>query len=189
MNRCPNHISLTLLHGFQSEPTETADNNLARIRSLKNRYNNIDIGFMDHSVGIGDEAFYLPMIALGQEVNCIEKHITLDYSLEIEDYVSALSVDRFKQFTSLIRKYECALGSSSMEMSDKEIEYKLRSGKVIVAARDIDKDTTLKESDLAMKRFSTVFYEEHFRKMASVIGKTTTVKMAYNQPVSREFLT
>jgi sialic acid synthase SpsE len=188
VNICPNNISLTLLHGFQAEPTETGDNNLARISTLRARYSHVEVGFMDHSLGSDDEAFYLPMIALGQGVTCIEKHITLDYSLEIEDYVSALSVDRFKKFARLIRKYECALGSSSMDMSELELEYKRKSGKVIVAASDIDQGAQLLPENLAMKRVSTNPSDNCFRQMKQVIGKSASAKIVKDQPIDSGML-
>jgi N,N'-diacetyllegionaminate synthase len=188
VNNCPDDILLTLLHGFQAEPTNTEDNNLARISTLRTRYRNVDIGFMDHSVGSHDEAYYLPMIALGQGVTCIEKHITLDYSLEIEDYVSALSIDRFKKFTQLIRTYERALGSSSMDMSQLEIEYKQKSGKIIVAARDIKKGTQLLPEHLAMKRVSTKPSKSHFSQMKQVVGISTTVNIKKDEPISNRVL-
>ena len=184
VNSCPGNVLLTLLHGFQAEPTNTQDNNLARISTLRTRYPSVDIGFMDHSVGSHDEAYYLPMIALGQGVSCIEKHITLDYSLEIEDYVSALSVDRFKYFTQLVETYECALGSSSMDMSELEIEYKRRSGKVIVAAIEINTGTQLLPKHLAMKRVSTKPSKNHFSQMKQVVGKYSTAKITKDEPIS-----
>lgn len=188
VSKCPDNVLLTLLHGFQAEPTHTKDNNLARIATLRERYPNVDIGFMDHSVGSAEEAYYLPMIALGQEVTCIEKHVTLDYTLEIEDYVSALSIDRFKEFIRIVRTYECALGSSSMDMSELEIEYKRRSGKVIVAAKDIENGTQLLAEHLSMKRVTTTPSDDFFNQMNQVIGKSTTAAVAKDEPINIQIL-
>jgi sialic acid synthase SpsE len=121
------------MYGFQAEPTEIKDNHLLRISSLRSMFPGVKIGFMDHSLGSGDEAFYLPVMALTQNVSCIEKHITLDYDLQIEDYISALSVERFAEFVSVIRKMEPAAGSAEFELIDKEIAYKKKAGKVVVA--------------------------------------------------------
>jgi len=185
---CPTNIDLTLMHGFQAEPTATIDNNLARISVLKDRYKNVKLGFMDHSLGSADEAFYLPMIALGQGISCIEKHITLDYSLRIEDYVSALSIDRFKQFTSLIRQYEVSLGSASIDMSEKELEYKRKAGKVIVAGKDLEKGKVLLASDLAMKRVSTDPSPDYFREMSQIVGKTMNANIGKDEPLDRTLI-
>ena len=65
---------------------------------------------MDHSDGGSDDSFHLSLVAMGMGISVIEKHLTLDRSLQIEDYVSGLAPDQFKKFVELIRKYESALG-------------------------------------------------------------------------------
>lgn len=176
---------LTLMHGFQAEPTETADNNLARIATLRARYPGIGIGFMDHSLGSGAEAFNLPLVTLGLGVNSIEKHITLDYSLQIEDYISALSVDRFGEFVRMIRVMEPALGSPELSLTSKEAEYKKRSGKVVVASRDLQKGVRITESDVAMKRVSTTPSESYYRQVTPVIGKILAAPLEKDCPFEK----
>lgn len=179
---------LTLMHGFQAEPTETADNNLARIAALRARYPGVGIGFMDHSLGCVAEAFQLPLIALGLGVNCIEKHITLDYGLQIEDYISALSIDRFSEFVKMIRAMEPALGSSEMLLTSKEIEYKKRAGKVVVASHDLPKGACITENDIAMKRVSTDPSESYYRQVAPILGKVLTTQLEKDRPFERDMI-
>lgn len=185
MSRYPLPKKLTLMHGFQAEPTETDDNNLARIATLRSRYPGVGIGFMDHSLGSGAEAFHLPLVALGLGVSCIEKHITLDYSLQIEDYISALSVDRFGEFVKMVRAMEPALGSAELPLTGKEIDYKKRAGKVVVANRDLQKGVRITESDVAMKRVSTTPSESFYRQVAPVIGKILAAPLEKDCPFER----
>jgi N,N'-diacetyllegionaminate synthase len=177
-------VNTILMHGFQAEPTATEDNNLRRIESLKNRYPQCRIGFMDHSSGINEYAFYLPMIAIGTGASFIEKHITLDYTLEIEDYISALSVDRFKQFVSIVKHIEQSLGSQELELNSKEIEYKKRAGKVVVAKNNILAGSVLTEKDLCLKRVTTKPTGTHFSKYSDVIGRNLIESININSPVS-----
>jgi sialic acid synthase SpsE len=179
---------VTLMFGFQAEPTEVGDNNLSRIRTIKDRYKEFDIGFMDHSLGSSDEAFWLPLMALGVGATCIEKHITLDYSLQIEDYISALTVDRFGQFIKMIKYMELAMGNDVLSLSAKEIEYKNRAGKVVVANRDLPKGTVIKEGDVVMKRFSTEPAEGYINQVSSVIGCQILTPINKNRPVKMECL-
>jgi N,N'-diacetyllegionaminate synthase len=174
--------NLTLLHGFQAEPTEIADNNLNRIASLRKRFPGVKIGFMDHSLGSDEEAFSLPMIALGLGVNSIEKHITLDYTLEIEDYISALSIDKFKTFVNLIRKMEPALGSSELILTEKEMEYKKKAGKIPVASQDLKAGDLITDSNIVLKRFSTIPSDEYYSKINDVIGKNLSSDIQKDQP-------
>ena len=97
---CGKRTNITLMHGFQAEPTQTQDNNLKRISTLRARYPKINIGFMDHALGTSKESLYLPLVAIGQDVSCIEKHISLDPLLEVEDYISALSPSCFLHFVT-----------------------------------------------------------------------------------------
>jgi len=188
LNSCQLPKTLMLMHGFQAEPTEINDNNLARINSLRSRYSDVGIGFMDHSLGCSPEAFHLPLVALGLGVNCIEKHITLDYSLEIEDYISALSVDRFKQFVNIIRSVESAIGSSELSLTEKEIEYKNRASKVVVASRNLVIGETLTEQDVVMKRVSTEPTDLYFQKVLPVLGKKILSPLKVNRPIEKGML-
>jgi N,N'-diacetyllegionaminate synthase len=179
---------LVLMHGFQAEPTEIADNNLARMTTLQTRYPHLKIGFMDHSVGSGMDAFYLPLVALGLGVQCIEKHITLDYSLQIEDYISALSIDRFSEFVKIIHTMTPSLGSADLQLTSKEIDYKKRAGKVVVANRTLNKGDRISENDIAMKRVSTTPSENYFRQASFVLGQTLLNPMVEDQPFEKGML-
>jgi len=185
MNMCDLPINLVLMHGFQDEPTKIVDNNLARITTLRKRYPGVGIGFMDHSLGSEEEAFNLPLVALGMGVSCIEKHITLDYSLQIEDYISALSVDRFEEFVRMIRLMEPSLGSSELTLTSKEIDYKNRAGKVVVAIRNLKKGERITEDDIAMKRVSTSPSDEYYQQVAPLVGKFISRALEKDEPFNR----
>ena len=173
---------LTLMHGFQAEPTATADNNLNRIPTLRARYPQARIGFMDHSEGCTKTAFHLPLLSLGLGATSIEKHITLDYSLKIEDYISALSIDKFSEFVKLIREIEPALGSDELVLTPKEIEYKKRVGKLAVASADWEAGTLITPGHIEMKRVSTILTEGRFPRLHLVIGKTLITSLKKNEP-------
>jgi sialic acid synthase SpsE len=179
---------LTLMHGFQAEPTATEDNHLRRISALRARFPEVGIGFMDHSKGSLAEAFHLPLVALGLGVSCIEKHISLDYSLAIEDSISALSVDRFGEFVKMIRTIEPALGSAKLALTDKEIAYKKRAGKVLVATRALAKGICIAESDITMKRVETAGSENYYQQAACVIGKILLAPLEKNCPIEKGWL-
>lgn len=185
MNRVVDLRKITLMHGFQAEPTETKDNNLLRIGKLKSAFPGINIGFMDHSAGFDEEAFYLPLMALGQGVSCIEKHITLDYGLQIEDYISALSIDRFTAFVTTVRKMEPALGSAEFELINKEILYKKKAGKVVVANKNFKKGHLLKRADLVLKRVSVTPSDKYFSRKEEVLGKTLVKAVVKNEPIEK----
>lgn len=178
-----NKTQVTLMYGYQSEPTPIKENNLLKIKSLIRKFPDTSIGFMDHSDGSTEEAFYLPMMALALGVNVIEKHITLDRELEIEDFISALVPSEFKKFVMAIETMTPALGIESLELSDAEREYKNRSGKVVVLKKDTDAGIELQSEDLSLKRVAVDGSPGCFRKKEDVIGATLKYAGKENMPI------
>lgn len=179
---------LTLLHGFQSEPTNISDNHMNRIHTLRRVFPDLEFGFMDHSDGSNDESLLLPILALGTGISLIEKHISLDKLLEIEDYVSALSIDSFAKFVSAVKSVEPALGMSSLDLTPIEIEYGLKAGKVAVSSKALCKGTCLVESDVLMKRVSTTPIIDSFRKKSDVVGRVLTCDIDIDQAITMRSL-
>lgn len=188
INSVSERHKITLMHGFQAEPTETKDNHLLRISTLKKIFPEVQVGFMDHSGGASEEAFHLALIAMGQGVSCIEKHITLDYNLQIEDYISALSIDRFMKFVGIIRLLEPALGSPELSLIDKEIEYKKKAGKVAVARYPLKKGTIITKSDIVLKRISVLPVEGVFTRKEDVVGKELLSDISINSAIENSIL-
>lgn len=179
---------VTLLYGFQAEPTAVDDNHLSRFKELKNRYPGVSFGFMDHTLGESEEAMVLPVLALGLGIDCLEKHITLDPLLKIEDYISALDPARFKKCVETLRDMEKALGSPELKLAPKEIEYKNRAGKVVVVNKYIPAGKKLFSEDIALKRVSLDGSADCFRKPSDVLGKTISKALNRDAPVTRDIV-
>ena len=180
------HVSF--MYGFQAEPTPVEENNLLRLKEFKQRYPRISLGFMDHSLGTSDEAFYLPLMAMSMGVSYIEKHITLDPLLKIEDYISALEPARFEKFVSIIRSMEPALGMSELNLTEKELKYKSIAGKVVVAKRDLISGTKLQEEDLVLKRVGTDGSPNCFRTIGELLEKVVTREVVTNSPITKDLI-
>lgn len=150
-NKLHNNDKVSILYGFQAEPTPIEVNNLARINTMKKRAG-LNIGFMDHSDGAGDHAFTLSAMALGMGVNLFEKHITLDRELRLEDYVSALSAHNFSRYVKMLSDLSLALGSSVIELSEDEKIYRGKALKRVVANRDLESGIVLSREDIRLSR-------------------------------------
>ena len=87
-------------------------------------------------------------------IGAIEKHITLDRELEIEDYISGLTPSAFSKFIELIRKYEPVLGRETFDLSDREKEYMEKATKSVVAVNNIKQGQVISQNDIALKRSS-----------------------------------
>jgi len=188
LEKYENQTNIIFMYGLQSEPTPLSESNLRKLTAYKNRYNHIPIGFMDHSSGDTKDAFYLPLMALASGVDYIEKHITLDRKLQIEDYISALSIDNFSIFIEDINRLKESLGDGKLVVSKSEKKYKSVSGKVVVANRDIEIGEVVVSKDLSLKRVDTNEFSPFFRKISDVNGMVCAHKILKNQGVSKEDL-
>ncbi len=181
-----NSQKICLMYGFQAEPTPLEQNNLLKLRSFQERYPGYELGFMDHSDGYSDDAFNLSLLATGMGISVIEKHLTLDRSLEIEDYVSGLAPDQFKKFVKLIRKYETALGLESLELSELEIEYRNKATKSVVALKDLKKGHIIRPVDVALKRTGTTGSGVPIRLLDDALNRELKVNITKDHPISEE---
>ena len=177
LERC----NVTLMYGFQAEPTELEDNNLKRIGSLKTLYNK-PIGFQDHSAGDSELAFYIPFVALGAGVEVIEKHLTLSRAAQIEDYISALTPEEFGKWVLLIRKAYSSLGKEEWELTDKEFQYRGKVRRAVCAVRDIVKGELLSDDNLTLKRTDSknVIYE-----LSEVAGRKASNNIKENSVIDK----
>ena len=179
---------VTMMHGFQAEPTPLAANNLLRLGTLGALCQPAGIGFMDHSDGVKEDALELSLMALPLGVSVVEKHITLDRELQLEDYVSALSPACFKKFVKKIRKYGKALGSSAIEPGSGEKMYRSKSAKIIVAARKLKKGNLLRKEDLKLLRVDKQETLPAIFDPKEILGLRVSRKIPRHHPILKRFL-
>lgn len=177
------------LYGVQNLPTLLEDNHILRIKFLKEHFPGFNFGFMEHTQGDLDDALIVPLLTLPLGINVIEKHITLDRLLEIEDHISALPPEKFKKFVKLVRKFEVVLGNYDMDLTDKEKNYKKRTAKIVVAQKDIPAGTNLKFEHIALKRVGIKIKEnEKYNSLSDVINRTLKTNVRMNVPILRKML-
>lgn len=179
---------LTMLYGFQAEPTLVGDNHLARLGALRARFPGLGLGFMDHAAGDADDAGWLGALALPFGVSVIEKHITLERSLQLEDYVSAATPTEFVAYVRRIRAAEAALGSAELTLSAAERGYRRKALKVVVAARALPEGTVLTTGDILLLRAPLPDEGEVLRRPEEAVGRRLLRALAAGEPVLPEDL-
>jgi N,N'-diacetyllegionaminate synthase len=179
---------VTMMHGFQAEPTPLRANNLLRLGTLAALCHPAGIGFMDHSDGGKEDSLELCLLALPLGVSVVEKHITLDRELQLEDYVSALPPSCFKKFVKKIRKYEKALGSSALEPGSDERMYRSKSAKIVVAARKLKKGSLLRNNDLKLLRVDKQETLPAILDPKEVFGLRVSRDILRHHPIFKRFL-
>ena len=137
---------ITVLHANTEYPTPMEDVNLKAMQTIANAFN-IDVGYSDHTLGIEVD---IAAVAMG--ANIIEKHFTLDKTMDGPDHKASLEPDELSSMISAIRNIEKAIGSGIKKPSKSEQPNISLARKTIVAAKTIVKGELLTDENLATKR-------------------------------------
>nr|WP_215728835.1 N-acetylneuraminate synthase [Campylobacter vulpis] len=155
---------ITLLHCNTEYPTPFEDVNLNAIKTLKEAFK-LEVGYSDHTEGI---VASLGAVALGAVV--IEKHFTLDKTMEGPDHRASLEFEELKELCKGVRELEKALGNGIKKASKSEAKNKIIARKSLVARCAIQKGEKFSEQNLTTKRpgngISAMRYEEYLGKKA-----------------------
>ncbi len=137
---------ITILHANTMYPTPMEDVNLKAMNTIGNTFD-CKYGYSDHTLGIEVD---IAAVAMGATV--IEKHFTLDKTMEGPDHKASLEPDELILMVKAIRNIELALGSSIKKPSKSETPNIKIARKSIVSNDEIKKGEILTESKLAIKR-------------------------------------
>lgn len=138
--------NITLLQCNTQYPTPFCDVNLKAMQNLKHAFC-LPVGYSDHTAGIS-----IPLAAVGMGAVVIEKHFTLDQSMEGPDHKASLEPHELKAMIQGIREIELALGDGIKRTSQSEAKNKSIVRKSIIANRAIQKGEVLNEENLYVKR-------------------------------------
>lgn len=138
--------NITVLHANTMYPTPMEDVNLRAMITIGNTFD-VAYGYSDHTLGIE-----VPTAAVAMGASCIEKHFTLDCTMEGPDHKASLEPYELKAMVKAIRNIELALGNSIKKPSKSEMPNISIARKSIVAKTAIKKGDTLNETNLAVKR-------------------------------------
>ena len=138
--------NITVLHANTEYPTPMEDVNLKAMLTIGKTFD-VEYGYSDHTLGIE-----VPTAAVALGASCIEKHFTLDKTMEGPDHKASLEPDELKAMIKAIRNIEKALGNSVKKPSPSESKNKAIARKSIVAKTTIKKGEVLNENNLAIKR-------------------------------------
>ena len=137
---------ITLLHCNTEYPTPYGDVNLRAMETLRQRFG-VEVGYSDHTQGIE-----VPIAAAALGASVIEKHFTLDRTMEGPDHRASLEPSELAAMVSSIRHIEQALGNGEKAASPSERKNLPIARKSIVARRAIGKGEPLTEENITVKR-------------------------------------
>lgn len=138
--------SVTVLHCTTQYPAPLEDLNLQAMTTIAKAFD-LRVGYSDHSEGSLASTL---AVALGASV--IEKHFTLDKTLEGPDHAASLEPGELKAFVTELRNARTALGTAIKECQPSERANREVVRRSVVAARPIKHGQVIGESDLDCRR-------------------------------------
>ena len=137
---------ITVLHATTEYPCPIDEVNLRAMQTIKTAFG-VKVGYSDHTQGI---EVSIAAVAMGARV--IEKHFTLDRSMEGPDHKASLEPDELRAMVQAIRHIEQALGDGVKMPSMSEQKNIPIARKSILASRSIEIGETFSENNLIVKR-------------------------------------
>jgi len=141
--------NITILHCNTEYPTPMEDVNLNAMLTIGKELN-VKVGYSDHTLGIE-----IPIAAVALGATVIEKHFTIDRSMEGPDHKASLEPNELNAMVSSIRNIEKALGNGIKLPSESEKKNISVARKSITAFKNIKKGDVFTVDNLTVKRPGT----------------------------------
>lgn len=168
--------SISILHCNTEYPTPMKDVNLKAMNEIAKEFN-IKVGYSDHTLGIE-----VPIAAVAMGAKIIEKHFTIDRTLNGPDHLASLEPEELKQMVISIRNVELAIsGSGIKEASESEKKNIQVVRKSLHFIHNLKSGHVLKKEDLLIVRPGTGISP---MKIDDYIGKKLIVSVIGNEPLS-----
>ncbi|AEH36988.1 N-acetylneuraminate synthase family protein [Halopiger xanaduensis] len=153
---------LALLQCVAAYPTPLSEINVRVVETLREKFG-VPAGLSDHTL----DPVTAPSAAVALGASVVEKHFTLDKSMEGPDHEFALEPDELERMVSSIRDTESALGTGEKRVLDAEEELHDKARRAIHAVDDIDAGDPLTTDNVKVLRpgerepgLEPKFYEE-----------------------------
>jgi N,N'-diacetyllegionaminate synthase len=137
---------ITLLHCTTEYPAPYSEANLKAMETLRSRFN-LPVGYSDHTQGI-----VIPIAAVAMGAVVLEKHFTLDRTMEGPDHKASLDPGELKAMVDAIRCVESSMGDGVKGPTDSERRNMMIARKSIVAMRPIRKGERFTTENITTKR-------------------------------------
>jgi N-acetylneuraminate synthase len=166
---------VTILHCTTEYPAPVQDVNLRAMLTLGTAFPRASIGYSDHTEGID-----IPIAAAALGARVLEKHVTLDRSMEGPDHRASLEPQELAQMVRAVRRVTSALGDGRKRPSESERPNRLIARKSIVASRAIAKGEMLSADNLTVRRPGSGISPAQWDR---VVGTAATRDYAADEPI------
>ncbi|WP_336325840.1 N-acetylneuraminate synthase [Halovenus sp. HT40] len=138
--------SVVLMYCVSCYPATPDDIDMQCIDTLRRTFG-VPVGFSDHTRGTS-----VPIIAAGNGASVIEKHFTLDRSMEGPDHEASLEPSELERMVNGIRTATAVEGDGTIKQPPCERENRPQMRRSLHVCRDISAGAELAEDDLIVVR-------------------------------------
>ena len=163
-----------LLHCTTNYPCPYDEVNLKAMQTLKEAFN-CKVGYSDHTMGI---EVPIAAVALGAEI--IEKHFTLDRTMDGPDHKASLEPAELKQMVKSIRNIEKSLGDGIKQPNASEKAVKEVVWKRIIAKTAISEGEIINTDNVSFLRGSKGLFAKYW---PVVEGKPARRNYKIDEPI------
>jgi len=171
---------LILLQCTSNYPTKSPEINLNVIKTYRDEFPDIEIGFSDHSPSF---IASIGAVALGAIV--IEKHFTLDKSFEGPDHSSSLNPKELNEWVKSTREISVSLGSYEKKLTNSEKKNLSMRKYVVIIPQE--KDQIIEEKMLTTMRTGKGILPIN-ENLMKIIGKRLKIKIDKPIPLSWDMI-
>lgn len=165
---------ISILHCTTNYPCPMDEVNLRAMVTLRDAFK-CRVGYSDHTMGT---EVPVAAVALGAEI--IEKHFTLDRTMNGPDHKASLEPAELKLMVNQIRNIEAALGDGIKRPNKSEVENAKVVLKSILAKCPIKKGELLTPDNLVVKRASSGISATHWDV---VVGTNALCDYDIDEPI------
>jgi len=153
-------------------PTESDSVNLLRLKTLKNAFPKLILGFSDHTQGP-----LASFLAVGLGARVFEKHFTLSNDLPGPDHWFSENTESLKSWIEHIHLASKMLGSDVVRATSSELSMKKIARRSVTVISDVKKGEILSEENISLRRPGLGMPADFFEK---IVGKRATKNFTKN---------
>lgn len=140
---------VTLLHCVSEYPAPVGNVNLRAMDVLRDSFG-LKVGYSDHTMGLS-----VALAAVARGASVLEKHFTLDRSMEGPDHRASLEPHEMTELVRGVRDIESALGMARKLPSGGEYRTRLVARRSLVTTRTIRRGELFDTQNLSVRRPGT----------------------------------
>ena len=178
-----NDRELALLHCVLEYPTPYDHANLEKIRTLRELFPDLSIGYSDHTKPDREYNVLKTAYLLGARI--IEKHFTLDKTLKGNDHYHSMEPDDVRRIISEIEFIDKLRGEGDLVCLESEKAARTNARRSLVTKSRIKKGNVVTKDVLTWKRPGTGIPVEQIKK---IIGKKALCDIPEDTILKYDFL-